>query len=540
MATTLLLSKRRGATFALILLSVAGPAPRAQDPVDPANRSTSSAGDVAQVALPVDPDAGAPFPITLDEALQIGFRQNTALRVSEIGPFQAAEDVRAARAIFEPELFGEATIQRTEDPTRNVFQPEITRLSYNGRFGVRQLVPSGGLFDLSYAPTRLEQTTNIPGFPTRQFTNDFTATYTQPLLRGAWSDYTQRDIRTRERQKAATELRHLRTVQDTLIAIVNAYWDFVFARENYRVVFQALELARQQLARTERRIQVGDLAPLDRVADEAEVARRREELVIAENEIRDREDDLRRLLFDDRDGLLWRRGLLPTTPIGQFPDAPDLDWRSLVQIALRARPDVRAGRADVAIAEIGATTAARDVLPQLDLVGSYTTNSTRDRFSDAWDDVFGLGFPDWSIQLELSVPIGNQAALAARDRAKLEVERTQRTLIDLEYNVHAQVRDAVRQLRTLAESISRNLESVRLAETNLDREIAREQAGTSTQFEVQERNQELQEARSRLLRNQLDYRKAEANLHYVDGTLAVAEEPDRGEPQSGDPPAEDP
>ena len=64
----------------------------------------------------------------------------------------------------------------------------------------------------------------------------------------------------------------------------------------------------------------------------------------------------------------------------------------------------------------------------------------------------------------------------------------------------------MRRLRTLAESIQRGIESERLAQTNLGREIARKDAGTNTTFEVQERNQELQEARSRLLRNRLGVR----------------------------------
>ena len=45
--------------------------------------------------------------------------------------------------------------------------------------------------------------------------------------------------------------------------------------------------------------------------------------------------------------------------------------------------------------------------------------------------------------------------------------------------------------------------------------------GASTVFEVQRRNQELREARGRLLRNQLDYRTAESRLLYVQGLLKV-------------------
>lgn len=495
----------------LILLAPLG----AQDPLGE---------DPESIPIPADPQAGAPVPLSIDEALALGRRHNTRLGIDQLLPSQADEDVRAARAIFEPEMFAEASVSRSSDPTRNVFQPAISRETYSGRFGMRQLVPSGGLFDLAFAPTRLEQSTTNAGFPSKQFTTALTANYTQPLLRGAWSDYTLRDVHIQESRRAAASFRFERTVDDTLLSVVRAYWELVFARENYRVAFRALELAQNQLDRTNQRIDVGDLAPLDRVADESEVARRREELVTAENEIRNREDDLRRLLFDDQDGSLWGRGLLPMTPIGSVSGVPSLDWRTVATTARRLRPDLRALRADVAVAEVQLMAADRDTLPQLDLVGSYTTDSVQDRFGDALDDTTGFGFPDWSLRLELSVPIGNNAARAARDRARLEVERTRRQLYSAELDVDLEVRDAVRQLRTLAQSIERGQESVRLAETNLTREVARKDAGESTTLEVQQRNQELQEARSRLLRNLLDYRISEANLDYVQGSLMTPDE----------------
>ncbi len=484
---------------------------------------------LAEVPLPEDRDAGPTLPLTLDEALRLGAQFNTTLRADELLPLEAAQDVRGARAIFEPELFASAAAASSKDPTRNIFQPEISSEMYSATFGVRQLVPSGGLFDLAFSPAKLRHSAALPGFPPRQFTSDFTATYTQPLLRGAWTDYTLRDVHIREAVRAAALHRHARVIQDTLIDVVEAYWNLVFARGNYRVSFLALEQAQRQLERTNRRIEVGELAPLDRVADEAEVARRREELVTAENDIRDREDDLRRLLFDDRDGEVWRRRLEPVTPIGDVVAPGELDWRDPARTAGRLRPDLRARRADVAVAEIQLMAAERDVLPRLDLVGSYTTDSVAPEFSQAWDDTVGFAFADWSIRLELSVPLGNNAARAGRDRARLELERARRVLYGAELDVQNEVRDAVRRVGTLAESVQRGRESARLATTNLDRESARREAGTSTTFEVQQRNQELQEARTRLLRNALDYRIAEANLLYVQGTLGVP--PEQEEPE---------
>jgi hypothetical protein len=46
----------------------------------------------------------------------------------------------------------------------------------------------------------------------------------------------------------------------------------------------------------------------------------------------------------------------------------------------------------------------------------------------------------------------------------------------------------------------------------------------STAFEVQRRNQELAAAKSRLLRNQLDYQTAQSRLLHVQGLLQAGAE----------------
>ena len=66
--------------------------------------------------------------------------------------------------------------------------------------------------------------------------------------------------------------------------------------------------------------------------------------------------------------------------------------------------------------------------------------------------------------------------------------------------------------------------SVRLAETNLETEQVKLRVGSSTAFEVQRRNQDLRTARSRHLRNQLDYRAAQSRLQHAQGLLSVPQD----------------
>ncbi|MCA8955629.1 MAG: TolC family protein, partial [Planctomycetes bacterium] len=137
----------------------------------------------------------------------------------------------------------------------------------------------------------------------------------------------------------------------------------------------------------------------------------------------------------------------------------------------------------------------------------------------AWDDVHNLRYPDWSVRLLFSYPLGNRAARSRRDRAQLGLEAAGRRVVAREIKVRTEVRQAVRNLKTLTESIRASRESVRLAENDLDTARHKLRVGSLTFFDVAQRNQQLQLARSRQLRNQLDFRIAEAVLLHAQGKL---------------------
>lgn len=475
--------------------------------------------------LPVDAEAersGATVrTLTLAEALRVGRFGNVALRAASLVPEQARMDLLFAEAGFIPEFYANGGYASQKTTSRNAFAPAITSTEIDAQVGWRQRVVTGGLFDLAFHPTRFDSEGSGGAFPSTQFTSEWVMSYRQPLLRSAWSDYALAPINASRYLLSQSEHDYERVVQDTLLKIVEAYWELVFVRESWRSVREALGVAEEQLRITDERIRVQALAPRDRVADEAEVARRREQLIVAENAIRTREDALRQLLFDGTDPSIWRTNLRPTSPIVVEPKVDDLQFEILVDTAQANRPDIRALRNGVAAAEVAETQAKRDTLPGLDIVGGYSSDGVRTVFTDAWGDALDNQFPDWSVRLEFVVPFGNQAARSRAHRASLEVERQRRLLHGAILDLTRQVREAVRSLQTLAQSIRASSESVRLATVNLETEKVKLQVGSSTAFEVQRRNQDLLEARVRHLRNQLDFRAAESRLLHVQGLLTA-------------------
>lgn len=461
-------------------------------------------------AIPTDQRSGKKLELSLADCFALGDRGNLDLAIARLQELLGREDVKIADAFFEPEFFMSANWQRVKSPARNAFQPSSTSKSYGGEIGLRKTIVTGASLEVAFAPNYTDQrVASAFSFPTTVFTGDFTFSVTQPLLRGAWSEYNLADFETARLEESARAEDYERSRQQLLEQVAAAYYELVFRREDYVVRYQSLELSREQLANTEQKIKLGELAPRDRIADQADVAKKEEELIRAENSILDGEDELRRLVLPFREDGAWNFVLVPRDALGSDDPAfelPVLD--EALGIARSSRPDLLAREQRVEAANQQLRKAERDLQPVLDLSGTYRTAAQRDDFPALSGDIFESDFPDYSLRLNFVLPLGNKAAKSRRNKALLEVERSERERHVLRVDIEQAVRVELRALATLRKAIAAARESARLAKSDLESEQIKLRLGEGVRIEVQRRNQQYQDARSRLLRTRLDYRIA--------------------------------
>ena len=134
---------------------------------------------------------------------------------------------------------------------------------------------------------------------------------------------------------------------------------------------------------------------------------------------------------------------------------------------------------------------------------------------DAFSDAFNFINENWSVGLTLSFPISNILTRAGYISAKLELEQSLLQLQDLEKQVVLEVRDAVRDIESLAKRYEALQAARRHAEMTLEAEEKKMSVGLSTNYFVLQFQEQLADITSQEIRALIDYNLALARFEKV-------------------------
>jgi HAE1 family hydrophobic/amphiphilic exporter-1 len=130
-------------------------------------------------------------------------------------------------------------------------------------------------------------------------------------------------------------------------------------------------------------------------------------------------------------------------------------------------------------------------------------------------DLFGNQFPNWTLALNISYPIGRSQQEASLARAQLQTSQAQTQLKNSELQVVTQVRNVARQVLTNAKLVDSTRASRALSEQRLDAEQKKLAAGTSTNFLVFQAQRDLAQSRNNELSAILDYNRSVVDFETI-------------------------
>jgi outer membrane protein len=338
---------------------------------------------------------------------------------------------------------------------------------------------------------------------------------TQPLLRNLLIDGARYQILIDKNIYKVSAQRLQQQFINVLTSVEQAYYDLIFARENVKVQQSGLELAQRLFQENRRRVEIGKLAPLDEKQAGSQVAARQTDLTTAQRAYGTAQNNLKRLLTSDY-LTVHNQILQPTDALLAMPYYIDLQesWNK----GMAMRPDIMEGRLNLERQGITLKYYKNQMLPQLDLNGSYGYGAAGSReFSDAFDALRRANQPNYGIGANFSIPLQNKEARSRYKRGKIENDQLLLAQKRIEETALVEIDEAAGQVRATFNQVESTRQARIYAEAALDAEQKKLEAGKSTSFVVLQLQRDLTFARSEEIRALAEYNKAQATLAQKEG-----------------------
>jgi len=503
-------------------------------------------------------------PLPLSEALSMALANNKDIEVARENVKIAEFDLEGTQGAFDPRFSALTFYERVKTPISSFLSGGsnglIIQSDFTTNVRLEGLSKFGGNYRLDFSSIRQTTNNQFTGF-SPQFPTALTFNYTQPMLRGLSIDNSRRQIEIARKNLSLSDAQFRQRAIEIITSVQRAYWDLVFALRNLQIQRDAVTDARAQLEHNRRLVSEGQLAPIDIVAAEAQVAGVEQNLFGALEEVSRTENSLKNLIASDRQAPIWTSSVIPTDPVDL--DAPVVALPEALRTALENRPELQQSNIARDINEIDRRYFADQTKPEVNLIGSYgvlglagsinsnainpfaSTTQLRDRvnilsqiaglpllptpppqtfpsdliggYNQSLQNLFGNQFNNFRVGVQISLPLRNRTAEAALGRSLVEEERINTLRQQLEQSIQVEVRNSLQAVRS-AEARLRAAAAARNAnEQQYQSEQRKLDAGESTVFLVLERQTALTTARGNELRAQTDLNKAIAELQRATG-----------------------
>jgi len=473
---------------------------------------------------PNQPDANQLSPselqLTLEQCRALTMANSLELKVQLISPTIAAQRVSEEESRFEAAFFSNMSYIKTDTPVASMLDlvgSEVEASSMD--YGLRIPLRTGGTITFDLADRRTKTNVTYPTF-NPSYDSDASLSISQPLLRGAGTRANTYAIRIAEYERQITDARTKLEVIRVIAAVDRVYWRLYAARKELDVRRQQYDLAKAQLEQAQRFVNSGERPPIEVIRAEAGVAQRLEGIIVAENNLRDRERELKRVL--NKPGLEMQTAtvLIPATE--PDPIRYDLEQHRLVQTAAQNRMEMLELELQIAQDISSIDYMHNQALPLVTMDYTYNISGLGPTEDDSFDLLYDKRFEDHRFGLQLLVPLGNEAAKSRlrqafyQRRQRLATRENRAALIELE------VLNAIDQLEANWQRILASRQRSILDGRLYKAERRQFELGLGTSTDVLEAQTNFADAQSAEILALAEYQIALVDLAYATGTLLGA------------------
>jgi outer membrane protein len=414
-------------------------------------------------------------------------------------------------------------------------------------FGLQQGFVTGGTATLGFN-NNSQTTNNTNAIFLPSYLSGLNLQVNQPLLQGFGIAYNTRNLRVAKNNIRLTDFQFEQQLDTTLNTVISTYWNLVSAALAVDVAQQSLDLSNKLLDDNKKQLEIGTMAPLDVLQAQQQVATSETNLVTAQTAVEQQEVALKNLL--SRNGLAATNisavHIIPTDRI-TIPDVePIQPVQDVVAKALDRRPELAQLRIQVENSKINLSGARNLLLPQINFVGSVSNpgaggifNTTPQinpltgqiiprqepnptyigGYSNILSQVFGVPNVNYTVGVQLTIPIHNRAAQAAYITQDLQLRQSELGIQKEVNQIRMDVQNALIAVKNARARYQSAATASAVAAQVLDAEQKKYALGASTSYAVVQHQTDLANARQAEVAALSTYALAKLQMDQATGTI---------------------
>lgn len=436
--------------------------------------------------------------ISLDEAVNLALENATISREAKAALEASVGNLRSEKGGFDPELYFETQLRKDDQPTASPFSGAsvLSTREASATAGARMRLPIGTELEASLNASRFETNSAFSSL-NPQYNSFGSISIRQPLLAG-FGPAARRGLAAAKKNYDAAKSRYDYAVLQVRASVEVLYWELYSAERDYAVQQLIKEQAQVLLNEARTRAKAGLVGP-NQVAN-AQVFLAEQELTLLDRqEQMDRVSDQFGSLIGKRQETGYDRFITLDEPPIEFLIEP---IETIVVKALKNNYELHAAKSDVESVRAYARAAQWDRLPTLDFLGSIggsgLSGAGRDvifgsdtlrtdldgNINDAISQVTKREFPNWSLGLQLTVPIGFRSRSGEYQRIRAEVARAEQQYLAAEHTLEEEVRANHRALQNGSERFEIAKKGVAAAQEQVRIGLIEFRNGRTTAFEL--------------------------------------------------------
>jgi outer membrane protein len=421
--------------------------------------------------------------------------------------------------VFDPNFSASFSIDHTTSPLNTLVVagvPSVTNGTRAASFSYVQAFPSGTSIIAAYSVQR-QASTQLHLLYNPDFTPGFTAIVSQQMLNGFGFKVNRALIKVAENEQNIERESFRQQIVTALVSAKNAYWDLIASQEAVRAAEQAVTVAKQLEENNKKELEVGQMARLDVVTAEAQVAASQRDLIVAQTNLRYAELQLKSMFSKNLDEPLASATIETTDSFPEPADEQLPEYDQAAAIAKKNRPEVSIAEGNMKSQQDALPFIKNSLLPNVNIFALMTTSGLYNIFGTAFSETIHFKFPQIAFGLSITFPLHNRQAQADDIRSHLELQQARDTLVRTQSQIEVDVQNALIAATQGKSQVAAAREAVRLADVRVDAEKKKFEAGLSTSYNVILVERDLYAARLAEVQARDIYAKARVTLDQAMG-----------------------